>query len=63
MVNQAIAVKGGTNFTYQQFSGGDMRIGVQADTINADWVRTTLGEERYDRMVADGNIMLYDTFP
>lgn len=63
MVNQAIAVKGGTNFTYQQFSRGDLRVGVQADTINADWVRATISRERYDRMVADGRITLYDTFP
>ena len=62
-VGEAIAVKNKSKFTYDQFASGDMRIGVQADTINSRWVESVLGKDLYDTMVVQGRILLYDTFP
>lgn len=62
-VGQAIAVKNGTNFTYDQFLSGELTIAVQGTTINSEWVKATLGKDLYTTMADEGRILLYDTFP
>ncbi len=62
-VDQAIAVKNNTTFTYDQFLSGEMSIAVQGTTINSEWVKAALGKDLYNSMANDGRILLYDTFP
>lgn len=61
--DQAIAVKEGSSFTYDDFASGNMKIGVQGNTINSAWVSLIVGSEKYSEMVDNGRIILYETFP
>lgn len=63
-VDQGVAVKNGSTVTLDQFKAGDLTTGVQRSCSADQYMRETLfGEEKYDQMVKDGTIKLYDTFP
>ncbi|MCZ9312334.1 MAG: transporter substrate-binding domain-containing protein [Methanocorpusculum sp.] len=68
-VNQGIAVKTGSDVTMDQFTNGTIVIGVQRSCSADQWMQKAededglFGEEKYNQLVKNGNIKLYDSFP
>ncbi|HJJ30271.1 MAG TPA: transporter substrate-binding domain-containing protein [Methanocorpusculum sp.] len=64
-VDQGVAVKKGSTVTLDQFKAGDLTIGVQRSCSADQYIQSDdfFGEATYNRMVRDGMIKLYDTFP
>lgn len=62
-VNQGVAVKNGSTATIEQFKNGEIIIGVQRSCSADQWMQDFFGAEKYNQMVKDGKINLYDSFP
>lgn len=62
-VNQGLAVKKGSTATVAQFEAGELIIGVQRSCSADQWMQDYFGEGKYNQMVKDGKIKLYDSFP
>lgn len=62
-VNQGIAVKNGSTATIEQFKNGEISIGVRHSSSADQWMQDFFGAEKYDQMVKEGKINLYDSFP
>ncbi|MDU9375706.1 ABC transporter arginine-binding protein 1 [Methanocorpusculaceae archaeon Sp1] len=62
-VNQGIAAKNGSTFTVEQFKNNELIIGVQRSCSADQWMQDFFGDEKYNQMIKDGKIKLYDTFP
>ncbi|MCZ0861867.1 transporter substrate-binding domain-containing protein [Methanocorpusculum vombati] len=68
-VNQGIAVKTGSNVTMDQFTNATVVIGVQRSCSADQWMQKAkdegglFGEEKYNQLVKDGKIKLFDSFP
>lgn len=64
-VDQAVAVKNGSTVTLDQFKAGDLTIGVQRSCSADQYLQSDdcFGQAKYDQMVKDGKIKLYDSFP
>ena len=62
-VNQGVVGKAGTTATIEDFEAGKLVIGVQRSCSADQWMQDHFGQEKYDQMVKDGKIKLYDSFP
>ena len=62
-VNQGLVGKAGTTATVADFEAGKLVIGVQRSCSADQWMQGEFGQEKYDQMVKDGKIKLYDSFP
>ncbi len=64
-VDQGVAVKNGSTVTLDQFKAGNLTIGVQRSCSADQYLQSDdfFGQAKYDQMVTDGKIKLYDTFP
>ncbi|MBQ9831049.1 MAG: amino acid ABC transporter substrate-binding protein [Methanocorpusculum sp.] len=62
-VNQGVVGKAGTTATIADFEAGKLVIGVQRSCSADQWMQDEFGQEKYDQMVKDGKIKLYDSFP
>lgn len=62
-VNQGVVGKAGTTATLEDFKAGKLTIGVQRSCSADQWLQGEFGQEKYDQMVKDGQIKLYDSFP
>ena len=62
-VNQGVVGKEGTTATIADFEAGKLTIGVQRSCSADQWMQEEFGQEKYDQMVKDGKIKLYDSFP
>ena len=64
-VDQGVAVKKGSAVTMDQFKAGDVTIGVQRSCSADQYIQSDdfFGQAKYDQMVKDVKIKLYDTFP
>ena len=62
-VNQGVVGKEGTTATIADFEAGKLIIGVQRSCSADQWMQDEFGQEKYDQMVKDGKIKLYDSFP
>jgi polar amino acid transport system substrate-binding protein len=64
-VDQGVAVKNGSTVTLDQFKAGNLTIGVQRSCSADQYIQSDdfFGQAKYDQMVTDGKIKLYDTFP
>jgi polar amino acid transport system substrate-binding protein len=64
-VDQGVAVKNGSTVTLDQFKAGNLTIGVQRSCSADQYMQSNdyFGQVKYDQMVKDGKIKLYDTFP
>ncbi|HJJ94391.1 MAG TPA: ABC transporter substrate-binding protein, partial [Methanocorpusculum sp.] len=62
-VNQGVVGKAGTTATIEDFEAGNLVIGVQRSCSADQWMADEFGQEKYDQMVKDGKIKLYDSFP
>jgi polar amino acid transport system substrate-binding protein len=62
-VNQGVVGKAGTTATIEDFEAGKLVIGVQRSCSADQWMADEFGQEKYDQMVKDGKIKLYDSFP
>ena len=61
--NQGLVGKAGTTATVADFEAGKLVIGVQRSCSADQWMADEFGQEKYDQMVKDGKIKLYDSFP
>jgi polar amino acid transport system substrate-binding protein len=63
-VDQGVAVKNGSAVTLDQFKKGDLTIGVQRSCSANQYLQSDefFGQAKYDQMVRDEKIKLYDTF-
>ncbi len=64
-VDQGVAVKNGSTVTLDQFKAGDLTIGVQRSCSADQYLQSnaSFGQAKYNQMVTDGKIKLYETFP
>lgn len=62
-VNQGLVAKAGSDYTVDEFKNGALVIGVQRSCSADQWMQDTFGKEQYDKMVKDGVIKLFDSFP
>ena len=62
-VNQGVVGKAGTTATLDDFYAGKLVIGVQRSCSADQWMQDEFGQEKYDQMVKDGKIKLFDSFP
>ena len=68
-VNQGVAVKAGSDATMDQFKNATIVIGVQRSCSADQWLQKDaaedglFGEEKYNQLVKDGQIKLFDSFP
>ncbi len=64
-VDQGVAVKNGSTVTLDQFKAGNLTIGVQRSCSADQYIQSDdyYGQVKYNQMVKDGQIKLYDTFP
>ena len=63
-VDQGVAVKNGSTVTLDQFKAGELTIGVQRSCSANQYLQSDefFGQAKYDQMVKDEKIKLYDTF-
>ncbi len=57
--NQAIAIKKGTNWTYDDFMSGTMSVGIQRGVTTLDWIKENIPS--YAQMSATGKIKEFDS--
>ena len=68
-VNQSVVALADSEVTMDQFTNGTLVIGVQRSCSADQWMQKSedegglFGEEKYNQLVKDGNIKLYDSFP
>ena len=68
-VNQSVVALADSEVTMDQFTNGTIVIGVQRSCSADQWMQKAedegglFGEEKYNQLVKDGNIKLYDSFP
>ena len=67
-VNQSVVALADSEVTMDQFTNGTLVIGVQRSCSADQWMQKSedegglCGEEKYNQLVKDGNIKLYDSF-